>query len=65
LRGGTLVKVTTHTMIADFGDFHTLGAVARAIAGHQSVRAEGFAMVESIGPPKVLDAIGVEFEAGH
>ena len=65
LRGGTLVKVTTHTMIAAFGDFQTLGAVARAIAGHQSVKAEGFATVESIGPPKVLDAIGVEFEAGH
>ncbi len=62
LGSSALVKVTAHTMIASFGDFHTLGEVARAVASHQRVKAEGFATVESIGPPRVLDAIGVEFE---
>ena len=65
LGSGALVKVTAHTMIAPFGDLHTLGDVVRALVGHQRVKAEGFAIVESIGPPKVLDAIGVEFELNH
>ncbi|OLD90082.1 MAG: hypothetical protein AUG85_00595 [Gemmatimonadetes bacterium 13_1_20CM_4_66_11] len=65
LGNGALVNVTAHTMIAPFGDFHTLGAVVRALAGHQRVKAEGFGMLASMGPPKVLNAIGVEFELNH
>jgi hypothetical protein len=62
---GALVKVTATTMIAQFGDLRTVGDVVRALAGHQRVRAEGFATVESAGPPPTLDAIGVEFETPH
>jgi hypothetical protein len=65
LGNGALVKVTTRTMIAPFGDFHSVGEVVRALAGHQRVKAEGFAMVVSAGPPATLDGIGVEFEMAH
>ena len=65
LGSGALVKVTAHTMIAQFGDFHTVGDVVRALVAHQRVKAEGFATVESVGPPATLDAIGVEFEMAH
>jgi hypothetical protein len=65
LGGGALVKVTAHTMIAPFGDLHTLGDVVRALVAQQRVKAEGFATVESVGPPATLDAIGVEFEMAH
>ena len=65
LGNGALVNVTAHTMIAPFGDFQTVGAVVRALAAHQRVKAEGFGMLASVGPPKVLNAIGVEFEVNH
>ena len=62
LGSGALVKLTAHTMIAQFGDLHTVGDVVRALAAHQRVKAEGFAIVETVGPPATLDAIAVEFE---
>jgi hypothetical protein len=65
LGNGALVKATAHTMIANFGDYHTLGEVARALATHQRVKAEGFGTVEAVGPPATLDAIGVEFGMAH
>ena len=62
LANGTVVNVSSTTHIAGFTTLHTLGDVQKALANHQAVRAEGFGTVASAGPPRVLDALGVEFE---
>jgi len=62
LANGTVVKLSGTTRIAGFTTLHTVGDVQKALANHQVVRAEGFGTLESAGPPKVVDALGVEFE---
>ncbi len=59
---GTLVKLTDATVISDHGDLHTLQALADALAAGTMVRAEGWAVVESAGPPRVLVAAKVMWE---
>lgn len=59
---GTEVKMTAETIIESDGDLLTLSEVEAAVAAGENVRAEGYANVESVGPPAVLEALRVKFE---
>ncbi len=62
LASGTLVQVTSGTVIDPLGDLLTLQQVADAVAADKTVRAEGNATVVAVGPPVVLDATDVKVE---
>jgi hypothetical protein len=62
LADGTVVKLTDRTMIRSWGGLASLQAVSDALGAGQTVVAEGAAVVETIGPPKVLVAASVKWE---
>lgn len=62
LANGTEVSLAVDVIIENDGDLLTLEAVEAALTGNQPVRAEGDAVVVSIGPPLVLEAFKVKFE---
>lgn len=62
LSGGTIVRFTDETRVAQDGDLLTLEAVAQALNGPDPVRAEGDALVDDVGPPLGLRALSVKFE---
>ncbi len=65
LASGTLVRVTTDTIIDQLGDLLSLQEVAdklAVLAADERVRAEGDAKVVAVGPPVVLEATNVKFE---
>jgi hypothetical protein len=62
LSSGTLVRVTSATVIDPQGDLLTLEAAAAAVAQGRPVRAEGRGTVESSGSPAVLVAGSLKIE---
>lgn len=62
LSSGTVVRVVAGTVIDPSGDLHTLAAVGEALAVGRPVRARGDAVVESLGPPRVLAAVEIRLE---
>ncbi len=62
LANGTEVTLADNATIDAEGDLLTLEAVEAALAASQPVRAEGDAVVLSMGPPLVLEAFDVKFE---
>lgn len=62
LGSGAIVTVTSETHIDGEGDLTTLQAASDALAAQHTVRAEGFAIVTSAGPPPALKALFVKFE---
>jgi hypothetical protein len=64
LGDGTIVKVTDRTMISERGNLLSLQAVADALTAGTTVAAEGWAVVQTVGPPKVLVAVKAKWTAG-
>ncbi len=62
LANGTEVTLADNATIDAEGDLLTLEAVEAALAASQPVRAEGDAVVLSMGPPLALEAFDVKFE---
>lgn len=62
LANGTMVHVADDGLIDTQGDLLTLQAAADAVAGGQNVRAEGHAELEDVGPPRVVNALGIKIE---
>ncbi len=65
LANGTEVTLADDAIIETEGDLLTLEAVETALAANQPVRAEGDAIVVSMGPPLVLEAFKVKFEVDN
>lgn len=61
LTDGTIVRLTDSTMIEIEGDLTSLQGVADALAAGTIVEAEGYATVESAGPPMTLIALKVKW----
>ncbi len=62
LANGTEVTLAADAIIENDGDLLTLQAVESALAATQPVRADGDAVVVSMGPPLALEAFKVKFE---
>jgi hypothetical protein len=62
LSSGTVVRVTSASVISLEGDLFTLESTADAVARGRPVRAEGRGTVESAGPPTVIAATSLKVE---
>jgi hypothetical protein len=62
LSNGTVVVVTSSTVISNEGDLFTLQSTADAVQAGRPVRAEGRGTVETSGPPAVISASSIKIE---